>query len=325
MLKKLLISTAAAATMAGSALAADLPHYKAPPPPPPLPVFTWTGFYIGVNGGYIDKQGIHVIGTPLTTVPIGTNGFFNPIAAAFATGDLRRVNGGLGGGQVGYNWQANQYVVVGGEADIDGVFTGNRCDNNNFGFGGFGNNCGTTIVRTSAPNPVTGTVLQSTLTGNHRLSWISTIRGRFGVLPLPNVLVYATGGLAVGGTSYNVAVNQQLIGPAAVGVIAPYFANLTQSQTRVGFAGGFGVEWMFLPGWSLKAEALYYDLGTNFRNGNGNGATLNNIAFAPAAFPGVPFTSSLVQVDNRVRGVIARAGVNYHFTWGLPAPVVARY
>jgi len=31
---------------------------------------------------------------------------------------------------------------------------------------------------------------------------------------------------------------------------------------RAGFVGG-GVEWMFFPNWSLKAEALYYDLGTS--------------------------------------------------------------
>src|SRR5947209_1142536 len=149
MLKKLLITTAAVATMAGSALAADLPHYKAPPPPP-VPVFTWTGFYIGINGGYIDRQGTHVVGTPL----FGNAGLvggpnFGVVAPTAATFDLRRSHGGLAGGQIGYNWQANQYVVLGVEADADGVF-GNSCggifgNNNNGGGGGFGgngNNCG---------------------------------------------------------------------------------------------------------------------------------------------------------------------------------------
>jgi len=74
--------------LAGPALAADLsrpPPYKAPPPV--LPVFSWTGFYIGVHGGYgwSNSQGL----------------------------DLK---GGFGGGQVGYNYQMNN-IVLGIEGD----------------------------------------------------------------------------------------------------------------------------------------------------------------------------------------------------------------
>src|SRR5438309_11851899 len=111
MLKKFLISTAAVATMAGSALAADLPR-RAPPPPPPLPVFTWTGFYIGINGGYIDRQGTHVTGTPI----FGTAGLVGApasgvVAPPAPTFDLRRSHGRLAARQLGYDWAANQYAV----------------------------------------------------------------------------------------------------------------------------------------------------------------------------------------------------------------------
>ncbi len=41
------IAALALALTMGSAIAADLPSYKAPPPPPPL----WTGFYVGLNAG----------------------------------------------------------------------------------------------------------------------------------------------------------------------------------------------------------------------------------------------------------------------------------
>jgi outer membrane immunogenic protein len=40
------------------------------------------------------------------------------------------------------------------------------------------------------------------------------------------------------------------------------FSSFTDSRLRAGFVGG-GVEWMFFPNWSLKAEALHYDLGTS--------------------------------------------------------------
>src|SRR5947209_540637 len=53
MLRKILMTTVAATAMAGSAYAADLPSRRAPPVAyvPPIPIFTWTGFYVGVNAG----------------------------------------------------------------------------------------------------------------------------------------------------------------------------------------------------------------------------------------------------------------------------------
>ena len=55
MIRTVLLSTVALATLAGSAFAADLPSRRAPPvyaPPPPIPVFSWTGLYIGGQVGY---------------------------------------------------------------------------------------------------------------------------------------------------------------------------------------------------------------------------------------------------------------------------------
>ena len=56
MLRKLLLSYVAATAMIGSALAADLPRRPPPPVVPLVPVFTWTGFYVGVDGGYGSQQ-----------------------------------------------------------------------------------------------------------------------------------------------------------------------------------------------------------------------------------------------------------------------------
>jgi outer membrane immunogenic protein len=107
-MKAFLYASAAALALAGiagtavvgTASAADLarkappPVTKAPPPPAYVP-FSWTGFYVGVNGGY---------------------GFgrskWDGLPATFD------VKGGLVGGQLGYNWQFGQFVY-GLEGDGD--------------------------------------------------------------------------------------------------------------------------------------------------------------------------------------------------------------
>ncbi|MBE7244767.1 MAG: hypothetical protein INR63_07450, partial [Actinomycetospora chiangmaiensis] len=91
-----------------SAQAADLPRQAPPPPPPPaLPVFTWTGFYAGVNAGY--------------AFPTGGSGFTDPTYGAVTGGG--RSGGFAGGGQIGYNYQftPGSGFVVGVETDIQGA------------------------------------------------------------------------------------------------------------------------------------------------------------------------------------------------------------
>jgi hypothetical protein len=54
MIRDFLMASVAAIAMTGSAVAADLPSRKAPPVAyvPPPPVFSWTGFYVGVNARF---------------------------------------------------------------------------------------------------------------------------------------------------------------------------------------------------------------------------------------------------------------------------------
>ena len=92
-MKKVLLA-ALMAGVASSAMAADLPTRKAPPAPAQYyapPAFSWTGFYVGVNGGWGG----------------GTSG-----------GDFGSPTGGLVGGTVGYNYQIGQFVA-GLEGDWD--------------------------------------------------------------------------------------------------------------------------------------------------------------------------------------------------------------
>ena len=50
-MRKLLLSTVAFAAISSTALAADLPSRPAPVAPVYVPIFTWTGLYVGLNAG----------------------------------------------------------------------------------------------------------------------------------------------------------------------------------------------------------------------------------------------------------------------------------
>jgi outer membrane immunogenic protein len=88
------------------------------------------------------------------------------------------------------------------------------------------------------------------------------------------------------------------------------------SNTKVGWTAGGGAEWMFLPNWSVKVEYLYYDLGS---------LTTADAVFAVA--PVAPAVGLYAATQNKTRfnGSVVRAGIDYHFVWGAPAPVVAKY
>ena len=81
--------------MAAPASAADM-AVKAPPPAPLPVIYNWSGFYIGGNGGWGQSRNCWDL---VNVVVLGT----------FDEGCSSR-SGGLAGGQIGYRWQANQWV-----------------------------------------------------------------------------------------------------------------------------------------------------------------------------------------------------------------------
>src|SRR5215210_7856072 len=103
-MKKILLASVALFGLAGGAMAADLPARRAAPVFTPVPVFTWTGFYVGVNAGYgftdTRRRDFVVEGVPGVFVDTGSDD----------------EGGFVGGGQVGFNYQAGM-VVFGVEAD----------------------------------------------------------------------------------------------------------------------------------------------------------------------------------------------------------------
>ena len=116
-MRKHVLTLAGAATIALSSagLAADLPSRAPPPPIVAVPIFTWTGFYIGVNAGWGSRQNNSndpvFLDENLGVGLVGLNG-----TVLFPGIDD---NTFTGGGQIGYNYQIGSFVV-GLEADIKG-------------------------------------------------------------------------------------------------------------------------------------------------------------------------------------------------------------
>ena len=113
-MKKFLLGTVGllALGMAAPASAADLaarPYTKAPPPMV-APIYDWTGFYIGGNGGWGQSRNCFDFAPALNGV--------------FVADGCRERSGGLAGGQIGYRWQASQWVfgveAQGDWADLSG-------------------------------------------------------------------------------------------------------------------------------------------------------------------------------------------------------------
>jgi outer membrane immunogenic protein len=220
-MKKTLIGIAAIiASIGTSAFAADM-AVKAPPPP--APVWSWTGFYLGVHaGGGWSKGDLRADYLPF------------PAFNVFPTLASSRASGALGGFQGGYNWQfANTWV-----AGLEGDYSWTKM------------NSTLTVIPNQIAPPVPIPVQPTTWTRN--LDWLASARVRLGYTPMSNLLLYVTGGGAWGGFNYNGSfVNTA---PGSNNWTAPF------SKTESGYAVGGGAEWMVAAHWLLRAEYLYYRL-----------------------------------------------------------------
>lgn len=159
-MKKFLLCTVGIAALAGPAVAADLPArpYKAPPPVI-SPLYDWSGFYIGANGGWGSSRNCWGV---------------VPVAGAVIADGCSDRSGGVLGGQIGYRWQAGQFVfgleAQGDWADLSGS-------------------------RVSILNPV--------FTTNTRTDGIGLFTGQIGYA-WNAALLYVKGGAAVTSNSYDI-------------------------------------------------------------------------------------------------------------------------
>jgi len=281
-----LIATVSAVALTQIASAADLPRKAPAYAPPPAPVYSWTGFYVGVNAGWVrSDNSMNNVATPIPSDVLGVVAGVSEGLAALSTGALPvgDKSGFIGGGQIGYNVQFNWWVA-GIEADIQGI-----------------SGSGSTGSITTPPGGivVVGVPVTSTLTGTMDTKWLGTVRGRLGFLPTPTLLVYGTGGLAYGHVNASISLSQSAPNGFS-GSGAGAF-----SETRTGWAAGGGVEWMFAQNWSAKLEYLHYDLGTGSFTWAALGTPTSTF------FSGVVYQTEVTSVD--LQGNIFRAGLNYKF------------
>jgi outer membrane immunogenic protein len=216
-MKKILLGTVGLIALgAAPVLAADLPartYSKAPAYV--AAVYDWSGFYIGGNGGYGSSRKCW----DLTALP-----GFAPFAAQ-AQG-CHDATGGTAGGQIGYRWQASNWV---------------------FGIEGQGN---WADLKGSNTNLLNGTVFVAPgigLVDESKIRAFGLLTGQVGYA-WNNALLYVKGGAAVTDDRYRTY--------TAAGALVD-----SASETRWGAAVGGGFEYGFTPNWSFAVEYDHMFLG----------------------------------------------------------------
>lgn len=141
------------------------------------------------------------------------------------TYDRSGVTGGL---YVGYNWQMTNWLL-GVEADASGA----------------------SVKSSHVLDDTPGSGFDMDAIAESKVYWTSTFRGRVGYLVTPSLLFYGTGGLALAGIKNSVS-------DFDAGVFDPT-DSVSRTSTRIGWAAGGGIEYMFTPNVIGRVEGLYMD------------------------------------------------------------------
>jgi outer membrane immunogenic protein len=206
---------------------------KARPLPPPLPVFNWTGCYIGAYvGGATQSRAVNA------TDPVAISGRF-PLGSTYnAPGDPRFSydldSSVIGGGTLGCNWQgAGSPFVIGIEGE-----------------GGY------MRLRASVVEPFSlpaGDMIASTKIGD----WYGVIAGRAG-FAWDRVLIYGKAG--VGFTNIGSSMTDTCAAlPCGPGTLAAAYSN-----DHAFWVAGGGLEYALTPNWSVKSEYLFLGIDKSY-------------------------------------------------------------
>jgi outer membrane immunogenic protein len=243
----------------------------------------WSGPYIGLTAGgaqgqssatsVVDCNAFGFLCDPTPHYPqygalIGATASGSKSEAAFAAGAT-----------AGYNWRVDRFVY-GVEADVSSL----RFDLTDRGSGASLN-----LGLTNLDGPVIFTAGAAA-----EINWLATLRARVGYLVSPDILVYATGGLAL--TNLSVSNSYSDNWTSNGGGVG---GSKAASNAR-GFAFGGGAEWAVAQGWTLKAEYLRVDFDS---------LTTSGLIY-PVQVPSDanPFTSSANLTAN-----LFRLGLNHRF------------
>jgi outer membrane immunogenic protein len=268
-------------TALGTTLAGLIPGVSAVQAAPAGTPFDWSGPYLGGTIGVVRQNA-----TGTATYPngsqTGTSGFTFNNNTLYFDDDVEAASlptifglGGTGGAvgvDGGYNLTAGSFVY-GVEGDIRVLF-----------------NAGSSQTQVSH---------EATVTFDSSLTSLATLRARAGI-SADRLLLFATAGLATGGSSLSTSFN---------------YADTSGSDSKaaalsgngfnmpVGYVAGAGAEYAVNDNMTLKGQALYYNLGSTSITATDRGSTDNGVKTTAA-----PYTASFAQ-----NGVIVETGVNFKF------------
>jgi outer membrane immunogenic protein len=232
----------------------------------------WTGFYAGLNLGVIVDDSRYTLSPSgcFVSPPFCANPANNPLRTDSGNFDNSAFTGGV---EVGYNRNLNG-LVLGAEADIN--YSGLDDDD---------------PVDRPLSAPLAGRFIHNV---SLRLNSFGSVRGRIGITPSANWLLYVTGGLAFGRIQSATTARFTLDGDTYVG---------SYSSWRSGSILGGGAEYRLASNWSAKLEYLHIDLGS---------LSYDNPCVTPAVCAGlVPAPKYQTSLD--LREDVIRVGLNYHF------------
>jgi outer membrane immunogenic protein len=207
------------------AFAADLPAGTIVTKAPAAALaYRWTGCYLGANvGGGVDHENFtNVNPNRLPNFDLGS----------------QRAAGAIGGGQIGCDYQAGNWVFGG---QVMAVAAGLHGSNH--------------VV----PNPG-DPQFPNIFDLSSRISSLATATARLGYAIQPQTLLYARGGGAWMRSNLDYTIT-------GMGMTFPFSA----AQSRAGWTVGGGIEFLVAPNWSLFAEYNHMDFGTDTLNTQGLG------------------------------------------------------